>query len=81
MTEEEYFRLRDAAVGHGSRSVSEFARTTLLTGFPPDATPGGNWRHPFDALSTRVAKAEHDIADIKDVLYLKTLTQNPTSTS
>jgi hypothetical protein len=81
MTEEEYFRLRDVTERHGARSVSEFARTTLLTGFPPDAAPGGNWRQPFDALATRVAKAEHEIADIKDILYLKTLTQDPTSTS
>lgn len=36
MTAEEYDRLRDASEGQGARSISDFARTVLLT-LPADS--------------------------------------------
>jgi hypothetical protein len=76
MTDDEYIRLRDAAQGQGARSVSDFARATLLTTFPTDAIAGSSWRQSVDALACRITKLEHDLADIKNVLFLKTFAED-----
>ncbi len=68
MTEEEYHRLRDTADGHGARSVSEFARTALLTSPANSMLPAPKWCQTLDALTERIAKVEQDVAQVKDRL-------------
>ncbi len=77
MTEEEYYRLRGAAEGHGARSVSDFARVALLATAPRDEAIASEWREPAHSLAGRVARVEHEIAEIKDILSLKVLTHDP----
>ena len=70
MTYEEYYRLRDAAEVKGARSVSEFARTILLTsGQPVEAVPP-SWCQSLVALEERIEKLEQDIPELKDGLLL-----------
>ncbi|HYP07122.1 MAG TPA: hypothetical protein VER03_12900 [Bryobacteraceae bacterium] len=68
VTDEEYRRLRDTAEGQGARSVSDFARTALLASAHPGATGIPLWRQPLDALAERIAKLEHDVAQVKQLL-------------
>ncbi|HET8550559.1 MAG TPA: hypothetical protein VFL57_21255 [Bryobacteraceae bacterium] len=63
MTREEYERLRDASEGQGARSVSEFARNTLLG--PPAAHTHCD---ALIVLEDRITKVEQDVAQVKDEL-------------
>jgi hypothetical protein len=67
MTEEEYARLRDAAAGHGARSVSEFARNTLLTTAQASAVDA-SWRESAQTLDDRLTKVEQEVALVKHEL-------------
>jgi hypothetical protein len=67
MTDEEYDRLRGASEGQGARSVSEFARSLLLS--TSHSSSGADC--PCGSLSTcdeRITKVEQDVAQVKNEL-------------
>ena len=68
MTEEEYDRLRDTALVGGARSVSDYARTALLTTREPLLTTAPNWCQTLAALTERIAKVEDEVAEVKKTL-------------
>ena len=64
MTEEEYDQLRNAAEDRRARSVSEFARNTLLTTSLSSGV-GPSWREAVETLDKRLTKVEQDVAQVK----------------
>ena len=68
MTEEEYERLRESAHGQGARSVSDYARTTLLAAPQPHASAAPNWCQTLSSLTDRISKVEDDVALVKKTL-------------
>lgn len=67
MTEEEYDRLRDAATDHRARSVSEFARNTLLTSSQRSRMEF-SWGEAVETLDERLTKVEQDVAQLQHKL-------------
>jgi hypothetical protein len=65
MTQDEYLRLRDTAAEQGARSVSEFARTAVLTALSPASFATRVGSQAFDELVDRIGRLEQDLANVK----------------
>ena len=67
LTDEEYDQLRSAAVEHGSRGLSDFARTILLSSLPAQAVRDRR-ESATASLSERLAKLEQAVDRLTNLL-------------